>query len=208
MRHLSPLGVKHFEIWNEPNISNFWKPAPDIAHYTRMLIAAYDAMKAVDPSITVMAGAFSPYGGPGDNSGDRINPVDFLAGIYANGGGGHFDAVSHHPYDRSNDPGESTHQANAWYQVYGSSPSLRSLMVANGDGNKQIWGTEYGNSLDWVSQEVVDRRISMVFRNWFAIGDFVGPFMYYSYHGHDSFALTRSDWSPRSSWTAFRNAPK
>jgi polysaccharide biosynthesis protein PslG len=24
-----PLGVKHWEVWNEPNISMFWKPKPN-----------------------------------------------------------------------------------------------------------------------------------------------------------------------------------
>ena len=64
----APLGVKHYEIWNEPNIDGFWKPAPDAARYTELLKAAYAEMKQADPSITVLAGAFSPAGGYRDPS--------------------------------------------------------------------------------------------------------------------------------------------
>ena len=53
----SPLGVKTYEIWNEPNLQNFWKPAPNIAQYTALLKVAYANAKAADPSVTVLAGA-------------------------------------------------------------------------------------------------------------------------------------------------------
>jgi hypothetical protein len=46
----APQGVSLFEIWNEPNTSAFWQPAPDPAAYTADLIAAYSAIKKVDPS--------------------------------------------------------------------------------------------------------------------------------------------------------------
>ena len=59
--HFAPLGVHHWEIWNEPN-RGFWKPAPDPARYTAMLKLAYAAIKAQDPSAFVVSGGLSPYG--------------------------------------------------------------------------------------------------------------------------------------------------
>src|SRR6202043_672892 len=43
-------GPSYFEIWNEPNLAEFWSPAPDPAAYTADLKAAYTAIKAVAPS--------------------------------------------------------------------------------------------------------------------------------------------------------------
>ena len=58
--HFSPLGVKHYEIWNEPNQYFWWKPKPSPARYASLLRAAYPAAKSVDRSITIIAGAFAP----------------------------------------------------------------------------------------------------------------------------------------------------
>src|SRR5690606_12770362 len=51
--------------------------------------------------------------------------------------------VSHHPYCWPALPG-AAHSWSAWHQMAGTSKSLRSVMVANGDGDKRIWGTEFG----------------------------------------------------------------
>lgn len=52
-----PLGVEAFEIWNEPDTSRSWKPAPDPAAYAALLRAAYPAVKAGAPEIkAVFAG--------------------------------------------------------------------------------------------------------------------------------------------------------
>jgi hypothetical protein len=46
--------VRAWEIWNEPNLDQFW-PAPP-AHYARLLQVAYQAAKAADPTTTVVLG--------------------------------------------------------------------------------------------------------------------------------------------------------
>src|SRR5205807_7558207 len=139
VRHYPALGVHSYEVWNEPNTTAFWTSKPDPAAYTRLLKAAYPAIKGADTTATVLTGGTAP--APSD--GTQISPVDFLRGIYANGGAGSFDAVAHHPYCWPANPGDA--QAwSAWYQMYGTSPSLRSTMIANGDGAKKIWPTEFG----------------------------------------------------------------
>jgi hypothetical protein len=149
VRRYAPMGVRHFELWNEPNIVRFWKPRPDPVHYVELVKAAYAAMKRVDPSITVLAGSLSPAGAyndplcdggsdPGES--DDIDPVSFLEHMYANGVAGFFDALAHHPY--TNAGPSSTHPCSAWHQMHRTTPSLRSLMEANGEGSKKIWATE------------------------------------------------------------------
>ena len=53
-------GSPDFEIWNEPNNVVFWQPAPNPAAYTAALLAAYAAIKAVDPEGTVITGGLAP----------------------------------------------------------------------------------------------------------------------------------------------------
>lgn len=211
----SPRGVKHYELWNEPNLVNFWKPAPDPVRYAALVKAAYPQMKAADPSITVMIGATSPVGGYNDplcNGGSdngesqNVNPVTFLELLYANGVEGSFDALSHHPYDRGGP--RSTHVCSAWNQMFGTSPSLRSLMERNGDGGKKLWATEYGTSLDWVDAETQAARVGESYDLWRTY-PWAGALMYYSYRDVGccpGFHLVNSDWTPRPAWFAFRAA--
>jgi polysaccharide biosynthesis protein PslG len=51
----APRGVKAWEIWNEPNLTFYWE-APDPAAYAALLGPAHDAIKAADPSSTVITG--------------------------------------------------------------------------------------------------------------------------------------------------------
>lgn len=212
----APQGVKHYEIWNEPNITSFWKPAPDPVKYTALLKQAYAAMKQVDPSITVLAGATSPAGGYNDpacngnpSSTPNVNAINFLETIYRNGGGGSFDAFSMHPYTHVA-PSRARGRCNAWAQMSRTSPSLRSTMAANGDSAKQIWATEFGTHLAWVARRESTQAayLTDAFTTWLSY-PWAGQLMYYSYKqplgGYD---LVRTDWSPRAAWRAYRTAPK
>jgi hypothetical protein len=131
--------VSAWEIWNEPNNPIFWQPLPNPASYAALLRAAYPALKAASPAATAIAGATAP----APTSGGLIDEVEFLQRVYAAGAAGYFDAWSHHPYDFNLAPG-SPHKDSAWWQTYGTSPSIRSLMEAHGDGAKKVWATEYG----------------------------------------------------------------
>ncbi len=211
----APRGVKVFEIWNEPNLPGFWKPAPDAAQYTALLKVAYANAKAADPSVTVLAGAFSPAGGHNDplcgGSGTttKINPINFLEQIYANGGGNSFDALSHHPYAGSAGV-KGTHRCNAWYEMFGTSPSLLSTLQSRGDGAKKIWGTEFGTDLDWVggSQTAQAQQMTDAMNLWRTYS-WAGPLMAFAYRQSiDGFNLVNPDWTPRSVWHAYKAAPK
>jgi hypothetical protein len=211
----APRGVKHYEIWNEPNLSVFWQPAPDPAKYTELLIAANRAMKSADASVQVLAGALSPKGGHDDpqcGAGGTtvdINPLNFLERMYANGAKGSFDAVSHHPYTGGAGP-TGTHRCNAWFEMAGSSPSILSILAANGDQGKKIWATEFGTDLAWVggSETAQASQISEAMRLWRSYS-WAGGLMVYSYHQDiEGFNLVRSDWTQRPAWYAYQSVPK
>lgn len=135
----APVGVDNFEIWNEPNIAEFWQPAPDPGAYTAILKAAYPAIKKVVPFATVISGGLSPATSDGTN----VAPVDFVKAMYADGAKGHFDALGFHPYSFPATP-DTYKPWSAWSQMSETSPSVRSVMTSHGDSAKKIWITEYG----------------------------------------------------------------
>lgn len=86
VKRYRPFGVRHYEIWNEPNASTFWKPQPNPEDYARLLEAAYKSCKEADPGSTVLGCS---------TSGTDMN---FIGRVLAAGGGRFMDAVSFHPY--------------------------------------------------------------------------------------------------------------
>jgi hypothetical protein len=134
-----PKGVGIFEIWNEPNNAIFWQPKPNPAAYTADLVAAYAAIKRVDPSAFVISGGLAPE----PNDGTNISAIDFLKAMYADGAKGHFDALGFHPYSFPALP-DTYEQWSAWSQMAQTDPSIRSVMTSNGDSGKSIWITEFG----------------------------------------------------------------
>lgn len=60
---LAALNPDAMEIWNEPNIDREW-PNGQVSggNYAQMLIAAYNAIKAVNPAVMVISGAPAPTG--------------------------------------------------------------------------------------------------------------------------------------------------
>jgi polysaccharide biosynthesis protein PslG len=218
-QHYSPMGVHAYEVWNEPNTGGMFAPTPDVAKYTAMLKSCYTAIKSVDSNSTVVTGGTAPagkYNASGSSS--NVNPINWLEGIYANGGKGYFDAVAHHPYSYPYAP-STVADWNAWYQMFGTTPSLRSLMVAHGDGAKQIWGTEWGaptngpSGSGYVSESTQAAQTTEAFKLWTSYS-WAGPL--FVYNGRDNgtststrenfFGLLRYDWSQKPAFAAFKAA--
>jgi hypothetical protein len=212
-RHYAAFGVHAFEIWNEENQVNAWTPAPSAPAYAALLKLAYPAIKAADPSATVVTGGLSPTSSDGTN----IAPVDFLQAVYAAGGEGSFDAVGMHPYCWPAMPGDAA-DWSAWYQMYGTSRSLRSVMVAAGDGNLKIWATEYGAPTNgpagtYVSQATQAAMISRAFQVWSGYS-WAGPL--FVYQGRDQgtdtasydnfFGFLNYDGTPKPAFAAYQQA--
>ena len=78
--------ITHVVVGNEPNLNRFWMPqygldGSDVAApaYESLLATTYDALKAVNPQITVIGGAVSPRGVDKPNTGrDTHSPVTFI----------------------------------------------------------------------------------------------------------------------------------
>ncbi len=92
---LAPDGI---EVWNEMNIDREWPTGQiDPAMYTRLLAAAYNAIKSVNPNILVVSGAPAPTGAEGAFGTDRVwNDSRYLQGLSAAGATAYMDCVGAH----------------------------------------------------------------------------------------------------------------
>lgn len=155
---LSFVPLAGIELWNEPNLRRFWRSGPDPAKYAAMVRSAYAAVQRTAPAVPVVVGAFAPLGGHRDANCDGvrdggvnregIDPLTYLARMYRHGAAGHFDVLSHHPYNywakRTAEEVLAFHRCSGWSQMAQTRPSLRSIMRSNGDAAKPLWVTEFG----------------------------------------------------------------
>ncbi|MDX6660036.1 MAG: hypothetical protein QOJ55_858, partial [Solirubrobacteraceae bacterium] len=72
VQHYAAMGVHTYEVWNEPNTTAFWTSKPDPAAYTRLLKAAYPAIKGADSTATVLTGGTAPSA----SDGTQVSPID------------------------------------------------------------------------------------------------------------------------------------
>lgn len=137
----APMGVHAWEIWNEPNLPQWWGQPANAAAYVSILKPAYTAIHSIDPNATVVSGGLAPHGDLGATPDDPESPVNYVQAMYAAGAHGYFDAFGLHPYPPL--PHDPLSGKIGWNTLLQAS-WIHDIMSSNGDGNKQIWGTEYG----------------------------------------------------------------
>ena len=202
--------MHYWEIWNEPNNYNFWAPHTDCNAYATLLKAVYPAVKKADPDAVVVTGGLAPETTDSNNT----SPTDFLNCVYKAGAGKDFDAVGDHPYSFPQSPSQVT--TGAWAQMSETTPSLRSIMVANGDSNKKIWITEFGTPTNgpdphwYVSEAQESQMMSDAFGLY---KTYSGPFFWYTLEdggpststNENFFGLVRADGSTKPAYTTLKN---
>ena len=201
--------VRVWQIWNEANHYPFVQPTVDVAGYTALLRLAYPAIKARDAGATVLAGATSPAGD--DPSGRDVAPATFLQGIYTWGGGGSFDAFSHHPYTFPDSP-----LVDAPWSAFTQTARIYQVMVDHGDGAKKIWGTESGAGTGTGAKSVSSARQAQLLHDYYAgwntwYRSFTGPLLWFTVRDAssnpnettDNFGIVRRDFVPKPSHSTF-----
>jgi len=141
--------IRYWEIWNEPNGGSFWRPRPNVADYTKLLIASYQAAKKANPQCVVLA--------PGVSYIDR----NFIRGIYEQGGGDFFDVLSLHPYSQAPD-----------VTLVWDVNAAKSIMRTFGK-EKPIWITEVGwptHAKGGVSEETQAANLVRAYLQSLALG--------------------------------------
>lgn len=164
--------VDYWEVFNEPNLTPISPQS-----YTKMLQAAYTAIKAYDFGDVVISGGLSP----SPQSGNGIyGAVDYLKGMYAAGAKGYFDAVGFHPYTYPLLP-ENPAAWNGWQIM---EDGIRGTMVANGDSALDVWITELGAPTAGGTNAMSQADQATVLKQAVALAgqsDWIGPILWYSY---------------------------
>lgn len=104
--------VAWYEVWNEPNIDQFWNQGPDPVAYAQLLHDVYVAAKAIDPDVAIVGGNLSQCDlGFLSATYDALDDVYGPAEVAANHA--FFDALGVHPYAGDGDngyaPGDDSH---------------------------------------------------------------------------------------------------
>ena len=137
--------IRHYQIWNEPNIYPEWGDQPaDPAGYTELLKVAYRRAKEADPDCVIISAALAqtteetpPEFGP-----RNVSDLLFLEGMYAAGAKGHFDVMGAMVYGLWTGPYDL--RTNRDRANYSRVQLLREIMVRHGDAHKPIWAAEVG----------------------------------------------------------------
>lgn len=193
-----------WEVWNEPNNVDFFKPAPDVRSYGELLSAGYAAIKSANPTATVLSGGLAP----AEDDGRHIAPVSYLRQLYAGGYQRFFDGFAIHPYSY---PALPDAPDTAHWNTAQQLSVMREVMVQGGDAAKPIWITEFGaptgagiGSVDEATQARTVEIVLTMARDtaW------LGPAFVYSVRDggidaddiEQNFGMLRRDFSPKPAY--------
>lgn len=146
-----------YQVWNEPNLDREWgMQPPDPAAYTELLKACYIAIKAADPEAIVISAGLAP---TGTDSPHAMPDDKFLQGMYDAGAAAYFDVLGVNapgykaPPELSPADAEAEEYGGGRWFAFRHVEDSRALMVANGDGHKQVAILEMGWTMDQVNPE-------------------------------------------------------
>lgn len=144
--------IDDFEVWNEPNLAQFWPPAPDPVRYGALLRAAFRAVKDACPQARVLVGGMS--------SVDMMLEWSFLRELGQAWPDlcDHFDGLAIHPYtvDQGASPEMDVRLEGAGYLFPGQAAMTamaRDRLAEWGCPDRPIQFTEVGWPSYTVSEE-------------------------------------------------------
>ena len=205
-----PQGVAIWEMWNEPNLQNFF-PDPNVEDYVKRILkpganAIRKAAKELNAQVTVLTGGLAPAASDGTN----ISQLDFVTEMYHYDAQNYFDGLGQHPYCWPLDP--SILDDFNWFL---KTQELYNVMQANGDGHKLIWGTELGwpthdanqNGVTIFDQAIYLTKAYDIWNAW----NWTGPLIWYAYNDagtdlnnpEDHFGLTDHQFNAKPSLDSF-----
>ncbi|MGH2951865.1 MAG: hypothetical protein ACRDKX_07475, partial [Solirubrobacterales bacterium] len=124
------LPVRTWQVWNEQNLPDYFRPQPDVASYAALLRPAAAAIRAADPGAEIVLGGMW---GPRSAPRAVIRTTRYLRQLYKQPGAREsFDAFGIHPYSPK------------FSGVIDQIRKLRSVAKRHGDGGVAIWVTEFG----------------------------------------------------------------
>lgn len=125
--HYKALGINHWEVWNEPNATNFLQATPE-QYREHILTPAITAIRAADPQAFIVAPALAV--NELKNNFDQTRVIQMLTGLLGSDAT-QLDAVSIHAY-------------LAPPNIMSAGSATRNAMSQLGIAGKPLWLTEYG----------------------------------------------------------------
>ena len=175
--------IKYWEIWNEPNLTQFWNGTQ--AEYINLLKIGADAAHAADPDCMVLAPELSSAG----------RASSWMTNILQQAGD-KIDIISYHQYDGGDIPSGRLAAIDG----------MHNRIVAAGYANKPIWITESGWPSDNIGEQTqADYLVAMLdgksSRPWWK-----KFFWYQIWEGAtDRAGLLHQDETPKLAWYAYRD---
>lgn len=196
--------VKHWEIWNEPNIKGFWKPVePSAELYAAFVKETAAVIRGVIPDVTIVGGALAGM------------PTDYLRSLLTHGIARHVDKISFHPYRAIPEQSyretleswrqllrQSTEKAPELWQGENGCPSRPGSAGALG----QFAWTETAQAKWLLRRMLYDRVLDLELTSYFHMVDLVnynwgtGPSGKTNYKG----LLRGEDYSPKPAYFAYQ----
>ena len=150
--------VRAYQLWNEPNLAGEVGGRIDPGAYVELVKAGYLAVKSVDPQAIVVLGALASTGV--NDPQFAMEDTVYLERLYEYQGGiirHYFDVMASHPYGLANPPAtlwsegkpgptDKFYDHDSFY--FRRFEAHHAIMRAHGDGDKQLWLTEWGWASD------------------------------------------------------------
>jgi hypothetical protein len=138
-----------WEIWNEPNIKQFWSPQPGVDDYCKLVEAAAQAIKKADPDAFVVAPATSTI------------PFDWLESCFKKGLLNWIDALTVHPYRPQSPETVIKDYARLRELIARYAPQGKKIPIISGE-----WGY---SSVNWDSSRLSDQKQGQYLARMFLI---------------------------------------
>lgn len=227
--------IEAYEIWNEQNLAHEAGIPVSVEKYVNLLRSGYYGVKTGDPNALVVFGGLTP-NGVNDTS-IAIDDVQYMNEIYAYNGGevrNYYDVLGAHPGSNNNSPDQSWpgNPGEAGWSDHNSFyfrriADLRAVMVANDEGEKPIWITEFGwttanqaPGYEYGVDNTPEEQAAFLARA-FEIARTEWPWMSGMYVWNLNFStmvdpadekypwsVLNSDWTPRPAYEALSQLPK
>jgi hypothetical protein len=186
--------VKYWEIWNEPNLHEYWKGTEE--QYSTLLRFTYEGIKSADPDAVVISGGMS-------NA-----DFDWTRRMYESGWKPYFDILGIHPYCEGSPLEEGSDSG-----YYPNITKVLDVMREYGDGMKFVWITEIGwntypNAEHFCATEEEQAEwlryaYAMARNDWPQIRSF--GYYIIKDSGTDCFGLVRADGTLKPSWFTYKD---
>ena len=191
--------VKYWEIWNESNITAFWKPGKaDPESYTKLVARTAPVLRKHVPNSVLIGGGFAGV------------PIKYFESCLEAGIADHVDKISYHPYRVTPESGYETHvqklrgslkKYNATHiKLWQGENGCPSQKGSSGALGGQDW--DETSQAKWVCRRVLsDLRLEIEFISYFLIVDLVG------YRGRTNYKglLHGKTYAPKKAYYTLQN---